>query len=286
MVCKFCHSPRVTIRRDIRSSHHERTYHLYACRDCGCHFFDLDQHGVSLKDLYDDLSVTRGEFPLEFVPSKKWARQVRLIHRLHGKPVKSVLDVGCRTGDFLLHFGPETERVGVEVSDEFAGIARQRGLEVHNDFLENVEFQRKFEAVTSYAILEHLEDPVKFLDSLDGILETGGILVVMVPAYRSLKRKILDLAGRRWHMYTPPEHLNFFSPAFLDRFLKSRGYRRVRREYTSGGMILSSGHGSMTRRLLQKLVQVLDHSGMNRLPLFDHMYSYYILKERNDPGSH
>lgn len=285
MVCKFCHSSQVSIRRDVRSSHNEKIYHLYACHECRCHFFNLLQHGVSLKGLYDDLSVNRGDFPLEFAPSKKWARQVRLIHRIHGRPVRSVLDAGCRTGDFLLHFGPETERVGVEVSDEFAGIARKRGLEIHNDFLENVKFQRKFEAVTSYAILEHLEDPVKFLDSLESILEPGGILVVMVPAYGSLKRWLMDATGGRWHMYIPPEHLNFLSATFLDRFLKSRGYQLVRREYTSGGMIFSSGNTTLPRMLLQKLVQLMDRSLMNRLPLFDHMYSYYILKERNDSYS-
>jgi SAM-dependent methyltransferase len=279
MVCKFCHSTSIRVVRDITSPHNLEDYHLYGCRSCRSHFFNGSQFKVSLKNLYDDLSTTRGEFPEKFTPSKKWERQARIIVRLSSRPLSSILDVGCRTGDFLMHFDDGIEREGIELSDHFAAIARRRGLRIYNDYLENVTFHTRYDVVSSYAILEHLERPLVFLDKLSTIVNPSGILVILIPAYNSLKRFLLDLFQRSWHMYTPPEHLNFFSPRFLDNHLASRGFRLVKRSYTSGGMTIMFKSIPILQRLILKSTEILDRSFLSRFPLFDHMYSYYVFRD-------
>jgi SAM-dependent methyltransferase len=278
MVCKFCHSTSIKADRDIRSPHNGKYYHLYGCQNCRSHFFDISQFKVSLKNLYDNLSTTRGEFPEYFIPSRKWKRQVRIIDQLSSRPTSSILDVGCRTGDFLMHFNPGTRREGIELSDHYAEIARQRGLIIYNDYLENVTFNAKYDVVSSFAILEHIESPLVFLNKLSTIVNPSGILVILIPAYNSLKRFVLDLFHRNWHMYTPPEHLNFFSASFLDNYLVSRGFILVKRSYTSGGMTDLFKSVPLFHKVIMKLTALFDRSFLNRLPVFDHMYSYYVFR--------
>jgi SAM-dependent methyltransferase len=177
-----------------------------------------------------------------------------------------------------MHFDKNVIREGVELSDHFAEIARKRGLTIYNDYLEKVGFSRNYDVVTSYAILEHLEDPLVFLDSLSRILNPSGLLVILIPYYGSLKRSLKDRAGKHWHMYTPPEHLNYFSSRFLDSYLGPKGFRLVKRIYTSGGMGGRIGSSAILSKLARKIIDISDHSPLNALPLFDHMYSYYAAK--------
>ena len=276
MVCKFCKNPSTKIKRDIRSPLNGQNYHLYHCPECSCHFFDAAQFKVSLKALYDDLSISRVEYPEQFSPSRKWEEQKGIIEKISRRPIESILDVGCRTGDFLMHFPPNVVREGVELSDRFAEIARQRGLTIHKDRLENVEFSATYDLVSSFAILEHLEDPLVFLDKLSTIVNPSGLFIVLIPAYDCLKRRLFDLFGRHWHMYIPPEHLNFFSAHFLDSYLKSKGFRLLKRHYTSGGMAGDITNLSNLKNLLRKSAYLFDHSILNAFPVFDHMYNYYV----------
>ena len=183
--------------------------------------------------MYNDF-VSRDNYPAEFTKSPKWNNEKIRIETLLRHSAKSVFDVGCRTGDFLMHFPEDISREGVELNNDFAEIANKRGLKVHNDFLEKIQLSKSYDVVTCYAILEHLEKPLVFLESLTSIVEKKGLLVIMIPTFQSLKTKILSLFNLPWHMYSPPEHLNFYSRKFLDSYLKEKGFKKVVREYSSG----------------------------------------------------
>lgn len=275
MNCRFCNHKDCNFFKDIFSPHNSWKYHLYACKRCGCFFFDKDQHPVSLNLLYDDLSLTRGEFPEKFVPSRYWQKQVQTIIKIFGGNLRSVLDIGCRTGDFLMHLNKPIQREGVELSQHFTKIAEKRDIKVYNDFLEKIEFTQSYDVVTLFAILEHLESPFDFLNKLNTLVKKGGILVILIPTHQSFKRKWLDFIGNTWHMYSPPEHLNFFSRKFLDQYLLRKGFKLIRRFYTSGGMINLLPKVVFINMIIKKAMNLLDSSVFNRLPVFDHMYSYY-----------
>lgn len=278
MNCKFCNSDNCTVKKKIQSEHNQQLYDLYFCHACGSCFFNDKQYDISLKELYNSISASGEYLTSNFVPSRKWHKQVFIIKKLLSKNPASVLDVGCRTGDFLLHFDQETEREGVELSEYYAETGRQRGLTIYNNFLENVDFKRKYDVVSAYAIMEHLIEPLKFINKLDEIIDRGGLLVILIPTYQCLKRKFLDFLGKRWHMFSPPEHLNFYSRAFLDKYLSDKGFYLVKRFYTSGGMINLFPDFPLLKKITSKLMELIDNSFLNRFPIFDHMYSYYILK--------
>lgn len=275
MNCKFCKSNACSSKKKVQSPHNQQLYDLYSCYTCGSYFFDDQQYSISLKDLYNNISTTCENAIFDFVPSKKWIKQITIIKKLLGKNPESVLDVGCRTGDFLLHFDSNTIREGVELSEHFARIGKKRGLIIYNDFLENIDFKRKYDVVCAYAIMEHLKNPFDFIDKLNKIINPYGLLVILIPTHQCFKRKYLDYFNYNWHMYSPPEHLNFYSRQFLDNYLLERGFHLRRRYYTSGGMISLFPDSPFLKTIASKSIDIIDNSFLNRLPIFDHMYSYY-----------
>jgi SAM-dependent methyltransferase len=252
-------------------------YTLYACRDCGSRFFDPGEHPVSLKEKYDEHAVANaGRYAGGFLRSAYWANEVSRLGALHGRPVRSVLDIGCRTGDFLMHWPAGIERCGIELSSYSAGIARGRGLRVKEGFLEEMEIGEKFDVVSLYAILEHLREPAGFLRYLPDWVERDGIIAILIPTFQSAKAGLLRMAGKQWHMYSPPEHLNFMSRAYLDAAMSGLGFGLIARHYTSGGMFNPLEGIPVLSKAFHRAWGVLERATiLNRVPLFDHMYSYY-----------
>lgn len=261
----------------VKNPNIEFKYSLYECKECKCRFFDPKEHKISISEIYEKLGKNK-ELKGEFKKSKYWANQIRRITNLLVSKLKSILDVGCGTGDFLMHWDDSVVKEGIEISKAKAQIARERGLVIYNDFFENVELNSKYTVVTCYAFLEHLIDPLAALNKLGKIVAFGTILVIMIPTYECFKRWMIDtFTSIRWHMYSPPEHLNLFSKQFLDRYLAKNNFKLVDRYWTSGGMFNPFRNIPFASRVFWKIMYLLDeYAPINKLPIFDHLYSYYV----------
>jgi len=275
MKCKFCNTDQTEEFKVYESPHNKQLYTLYQCQKCLSRFFDINQHDVSIKVLYEDIAKCNTNLSKDFTPTQYWEDQKDFALKLLKIPITSVLDVGCRTGDFLMHFKGDYIKEGVEISSYCSEIAQKRGLNVYNDSLENIKFDKKYDIVSAFAILEHLSDPIQFLDKLKSLVNIGGLLIILIPTFECLKVKILTKFGKNWHMYRPPEHLNFFSERFLDSYLRSNGYRLIRRYYTSGGMFNPVRKIPLLNSIFNKIMFYFNKSRLNRIPIFDHSYSYY-----------
>ena len=309
--CQICKSPEVVRGSEIQSPFVDQKYTLYRCCACRSFFFDSEQHPFDLREFYNH---PRQTVLTDFVESDYWKSQVAIISRLLGKRGKriSVLDVGSRTGDFLLHWGPQHVRIGVELNRENAGLATSRGIPTHNDYIERINFDSMFDVISCYAVLEHISDPAPVLSKLVSLLDARGVLVIMIPTIECLLRKKLDRNSIYWHMYSPPGHVSFYSRNYLDSFMRSNGMTLARRTYSSGGLAglysrwsesygllkeascrslkihfeemaqpRSHVHRTVAKRLLRAIHLTLvaaldDHSPLKFFPWYDHMYSYYV----------
>jgi 2-polyprenyl-3-methyl-5-hydroxy-6-metoxy-1,4-benzoquinol methylase len=135
----------------------------------------------------------------------------------------AVLDVGCSSGAFLFQLNqrfPGCYRVlGTDVSGPPLDYAEQRGVAVvRGNFLEQDFGERKFDAVTFWAVLEHLLEPGPFLAKAASVLQPGGRCFVLVPNMRSLAARWL---GARYR-YIYPQHLNYFTAGTLTRLVEQR----------------------------------------------------------------
>lgn len=121
-------------------------------------------------------------------------------------------------------------------------------------------------------------DPLKLLGKLLNIVSLGGELVIMIPTYECFKRWAIDtFTSTTWWMYSPPQHLNFFSKQFLDNYLTKNNFKLVDRYWTSDGMFNPFKNILLVNCIFAKGMNLFDeHTLINKLPIFDHLYSYYL----------
>jgi 2-polyprenyl-3-methyl-5-hydroxy-6-metoxy-1,4-benzoquinol methylase len=151
----------------------------------------------------------------------RFQRELRLF-RKHC-PGGVVLDVGCSSGGFLhqlsKRFPSEYEILGIDASGPALDYAASRGVPVvRGNFLDQDFGPRRFDAITFWAVLEHLFEPKRFLEKACAILKPGGLCFVLVPNMKSLAVRLL---GARYR-YIYPQHLNYFTRATLTRLVQSR----------------------------------------------------------------
>jgi len=88
--------------------------------------------------------------------------------------------------------------------------------------LAEVVGDRRFDAVLAGEVIEHLEDPYRFLRSCREVLRPGGRLILSTPNPLHLPVLACELLGVRRFFYTE-EHLHYLLPRWVERMLKVSG---------------------------------------------------------------
>ena len=101
-----------------------------------------------------------------------------------------ILDIGCSTGHLTQclsnRFGPDRV-AGADIS--INSVKRNRELydginfhHIHNGFYNDHEV--RYSAITLMHVLEHIVEPIEFLNEVTKLLDNNGILVISVPQER------------------------------------------------------------------------------------------------------
>lgn len=146
--------------------------------------------------------------------------RLRFIRRF--KPSGSLLDVGAGWGHFLLAAREAGYTVlGVELDEQpFLYATQDLGLPVLREDFFKFSSDQRFDIITLWDVLEHIDDPRSFLLNCARLQEPGGLLVLQVPQINSV---VARLAGRKWKMLGL-DHVNYFSPKTLRLLLHACGY--------------------------------------------------------------
>ena len=125
---------------------------------------------------------------------------------------KTILDVGCATGNFLGFWKDKGwEVVGVEPDSNYADYAEKHGVSILRGTVDNVDLpENHFDIVTLFHTLEHLVDPIGSLAEIKKTLKDNGALFIEVPNVNYLK--VRTLKGRTKETFYTPEHIYYFSP--------------------------------------------------------------------------
>ena len=132
---------------------------------------------------------------------------------LRAAPGRAVLDVGCFRGDLLEFLGGEYEAFGVEPSEDARRVARERGVQVIAESLDELRGEsRRFAAVTLVDVIEHLPRPLEALQTLARLLVPGGRLVIFTGSTDAWSWR---LAGLNYWYCAMSEHIAFFRPSWF-----------------------------------------------------------------------
>lgn len=133
-------------------------------------------------------------------------------------------DIGAGFGIFLEELSnqwPENEYIAIEPSVELCRICREKGLEVINSLLEQVNETSQFDLLTAFELFEHLNNPERFIQKVHEILRPGGILFMSTLNGQGFDIRVLWENAKS---VSPPHHLNFFNPASISQFLVNNGF--------------------------------------------------------------
>ena len=133
-----------------------------------------------------------------------------------------LLELGCAYGFFLQEAKPYFDVTGIELAEAAAAHARRTGLDVRTGLADEPTLAGlgAFDVVVLLDVIEHLPDPRATLDLCARHLNPGGIIVLTTGDFASLYAR---LAGPRWRLMTPPQHLWFFTPASMAGLAASLG---------------------------------------------------------------
>jgi len=141
-------------------------------------------------------------------------------------PVRDLLEIGCGPGYFLAAAEEAgiANAVGIDLNPAAIEAARAAGHRAEVGAIEQVEADRKYDAIVMFDVLEHITAPVPFLTSVRGHTREGGVLYLMTPNIRSLLARV---SGRRWVSFKIPEHVAYYSPRSIRLLLESAGWEVV-----------------------------------------------------------
>jgi len=158
----------------------------------------------------------------EPVLRREFARTVQFIRKR--RPAGRLLEIGCAYGFFLREAAPFYDIQGLEISDDAAAFARERGLPVVTGVADDAAFAQlgRFDVIVLLDVIEHLVDPAGTLALCHRHLESGGVIVITTGDFASLYAR---LSGRNWRLMTPPQHLWYFTPTSMAGLSASVGLR-------------------------------------------------------------
>ncbi|WP_108425117.1 class I SAM-dependent methyltransferase [Flagellimonas amoyensis] len=175
---------------------------------------DYISHTDSKKSFTDKL--------YQAVKQKNLRNKIQLVDNQEIK-LKSLLDIGAGTGDFLVLVKSKGYEVaGVEPNEGARQLALQKGvaLEPKLDRFSGTKFQ----TITLWHVLEHLPNLQDQINDITSLLEEEGTLIIAVPNFRSFDAKHY---GTYWAGYDVPRHLWHFSKTSITKLFDPHGMEVV-----------------------------------------------------------
>jgi SAM-dependent methyltransferase len=213
-----------------------KTFSVYECSNCHAALLNPAPTGKEVSSFYPDFYLSGEETSQNVVTRfdlEKWYRynQYRYDFELLERPtglevddISSYLDIGCGSGERVTYASEHgCERsVGVDKFD-FAKSKSKQEIEIINSEILDYKPKTKFQVASLFHVLEHLENPQEILAHIrNNILSTNGHLIIQVPNYSSLERKIFN---GRWFGLDVPRHFWDFNQEALCKLLEQSGYK-------------------------------------------------------------
>lgn len=202
---------------DIKKIENYRQWDLFWCLECDAQFWwPLKHPGQKFYEESYDMTGIHNKEALGWGPKEFIKNPIAKSGRL--------LDVGCCSGDFLnaaqsLGF----DVWGIDISRRSIAVAKvlYKLRNVYGETLESFSSRAnipKFDIITFFEVLEHLDDPMAFVNHTKSILKKGGYLVFNTPDRECLPG----------HRDTPPQHLFKWNEENLRYVLNAHNFNIIK----------------------------------------------------------
>lgn len=187
---------------------------LYECKNCHLFFRYPRLAKKVMEELYSQTAEDNWSSGDE--DRKDWEIAAEWINQLPSG--SSVLDVGCFNGQFLELLGSSYDRFGVEINHKACQQAEEKGVKIIGNKIDDFEIPaKKLDIVIAMDVIEHIEDPLKFLNFLAKTICDGGKIIISTGNTEAWAWKLM---GSKYYYCNTGEHISFINNKWLDRSTK------------------------------------------------------------------
>jgi SAM-dependent methyltransferase len=214
VVCNLCGGSKLrqVYRQPDVQFFPDRWFDIVECANCGLGFVNPRPSREEIGEYYPAEFFDSFEHPSNLA---RYAAQGRFLDFANDRSPRRLLDVGCANGAFPRFMRDRGWTVeGVEIS------ANARSIDdfpVHRmEFSEIPVDEPTFDAITAWAVLEHVHDPMSYFKKAARILKPGGRLIFLVTNFESVSSRALFRED-------PPRHLYFFAEETVRGYFRECG---------------------------------------------------------------
>lgn len=179
-------------------------------------------------------SWTPGHGELTTEPSEDANRRIEEVKKIVlGTGKTNLIDIGCASGTLVAAFNKFCHAEGIEPEVKARKVAISKGLEIHNSILDAKNKGKSFDIVTLFHVIEHIDEPHKFINDVYELMNEDGILIIETP--NSMDALLTVYENEAFQNFTywshhPILYSNFALASLLERssfkILHSRGIQR------------------------------------------------------------
>lgn len=225
MICTWCGAdrPRIVI--------HTVQWDIVACRRCA----NAWTNPPPLAQPYDAEDF-HAQFEFERVMDlpHQWltalTKQVHLLKK-YVQPGGAVLEIGCGQGLLMELLASEKFSVtGIEPSRAASSRAREKGFNVITGYFPHEELKQHFDAVILSQVVEHVAEPLHFINQVQQKVRSGGVVLFVQTNWRGLMPRLLK---EQWYAWVPQQHYWHFTPKGMAFILRKLNFKVEAVEYSS-----------------------------------------------------
>jgi len=218
-----------------------KDYKLFECLDCSCIYANINIADNYEEIIYDN-DFYKENNKREILDTYDYRKNLFAKERLEyitdkcsfNIKTENLLDLGCGYGYFLKYLSEhEVRAVGLELTDFFVEVCKEKGLNVKKTFLED-ELDDSYNIITMFDVLEHLSDPLSFFKTAHKKLKSGGHILAYTPNIHSFA---FYFQKGKQNLLLPYEHLSFYDENSLNYLAKNSGFEIVSIEYFGLDMV-------------------------------------------------
>lgn len=247
MKCKFCEKEMKKRNNKIQGYIKETYFDIYECEECDLQVVDTEnEYKNQYKDIYEKIYKNSNILPgysryykyskgvLKTNNPIKYMTKVENVYNSvyncileYKKTIinPKILEIGSGLGYFtyaLKKSGLDIK--GLDISNE----AVEKAKKMYGDYYivadlfkyseHNIE---SYDIVIMTEVIEHLDNPIIFLNAIKKVLKKGGILIITTPNKDAFPNDFL------WHTDLPPIHLWWFSKKSLKKLSEKVGFEKI-----------------------------------------------------------
>lgn len=241
MQCKICGSKeiRIVYNGKIRNGgvgkYTENNIPIYQCENCRVLWHETVV--MDMKEYYEST---------EYRNLLEGGSEEADFYRLHDKENmnkfqytgttifrnKIVADVGCGCGAFLDFLsGAVNKVIAIEPSEKYREVMERKGFLTFPYTEDAVAvWKENVDVVTSFDVIEHVQNPEEFLKGIFDLLKTDGQAIIGTPTDAPMMRMLLGEAYERKLLFSV-QHLWIFSEQCLKMLAEKIGFSKVSVKY-------------------------------------------------------